>query len=112
MPGTVSVVAVDPTGTSAVCAACDSPVDRITRHKAFCRECGCIWHADANAALNILLEGPAKRHGVEAETPAPVALRWNRYHWVPHAKSVDGYMPSPFKFFSVIYQFINSAIGW
>ncbi|MDN5331990.1 MAG: putative transposase [Tepidanaerobacteraceae bacterium] len=86
----VKVVFVEPNGTSSKCAVCSSPVKRPVRHKAVCENCGYVWHADANAALNILLLGSSKGHGAEATPLKPLALRWNRHRWVSRFESTAG----------------------
>lgn len=86
----IEVVPVEPEGTSSRCAVCGSPVKRPVRHKAVCKECGSVWHADANAALEILLSGSSKGHGAEATPLKPLALRWNRHRWVSRFESAAG----------------------
>ncbi len=86
----IKVVPVEPRGTSSRCAVCGSPVKRPIRHKAVCENCGRIWHADANAALNILLLGSSKGHGAEATPQKPLAFRWNRHRWVSRFESAAG----------------------
>ncbi|MGI9951968.1 transposase [Moorellaceae bacterium AZ2] len=77
----IAVVPVEPRGTSYTCAACRGLVNRFARSKAYCPNCGLVRHADANAALNILLKGSSKGHGVEATPQRPQVLRWNRHRW-------------------------------
>ncbi|MHB0885726.1 MAG: RNA-guided endonuclease InsQ/TnpB family protein [Bacillota bacterium] len=84
----IRVVAVEARGTSSRCAVCGQPVARPVRHKVVCRHCGTVFHADANAARNILyraagFQAPSKGDGAEAKAPAPLALRWDRHRWVP-----------------------------
>ncbi|WP_245574436.1 transposase [Desulfovirgula thermocuniculi] len=86
----IKVVPVEPHGTSSRCAVCGSPTGRPVRHKAVCKRCGYVWHADANAALNILLLGSSKGHGAEATPLKPLALRWNRHRWVSRFESAAG----------------------
>ena len=86
----IKVLPVEPRGTSSRCAVCGSPIRRLVRHKAMCERCGCVWHADANAALNILLLGSSKGHGAEATPLKPLALRWNRHRWVSRFESAAG----------------------
>lgn len=86
----IEVIAVEPKGTSSVCAICGTRVHRPVRHKVVCERCGCIWHADANAALNLLLLGSSKGHGAEAMPRRPLALRWNRHRWVSRRESAAG----------------------
>lgn len=86
----IKVVPVEPRGTSSKCAVCGSPIRRFVRHKAVCERCGCVWHADANAALNILLLGSSKGHGAEATPLKPLALRWNCHRWVSRFESTAG----------------------
>ena len=86
----IKVVPIEPRGTSSRCAVCGSPVKRFVRHKAVCEKCGCVWHAEANAALNILLLGSSKGHGAEATPLKPLALRWNRHRWVSRFESAAG----------------------
>jgi IS605 OrfB family transposase len=86
----IRVVPVEPRGTSSSCAVCGSPVRRPVRHKVACEKCGCVWHADANAALNILLQGSSKGHGAETTPLKPLALRWNRHRWVSRFESAAG----------------------
>ena len=86
----IKVVPIEPRGTSSRCAVCGSPVKRFVRHKAVCEKCGCVWHAEANAALNILLLGSSKGHGAEATPLKPLALRWNRHRWVSRFESAVG----------------------
>ncbi len=86
----IRVVPVEPLRTSSRCAACGSPVKRFVRHKALCERCGRVWHADANAALNILLLGSSKGHGAEATPQKPLALRWDRHRWVGRFESAAG----------------------
>lgn len=64
---------VEPRGTSSRCAICGSPVERPVRRKAVCEKGGRVWHADANAAVNMLLQGPSKGHGAEATPRRPQA---------------------------------------
>jgi putative transposase len=91
----IKVVMREPRGTSCRCAVCGSPVERFVRHKAACSRCGCVWHADANAALNILLFGSSKGHGAEATPQKPLALRWNRHRWVSRFESAVGTLYAP-----------------
>nr|WP_240610766.1 transposase [Ammonifex thiophilus] len=86
----IRVEPVEPEGTSSRCAVCGHPVRRPVRHKAVCEECGRVWHADANAALNILLQGSSKEHGAEATPQKPLALRWNRHRWVGRFEPAAG----------------------
>jgi len=86
----VKVVPVKPRGTSSRCAVCGSPVLRPVRHKAVCEKCGCVWHGDANAALNILFQGSSKGHGVEAAPRKPLSLRWNYHRWESRFESAAG----------------------
>jgi putative transposase len=86
----IKVVPVEPRGTSSKCAVCGSPIRRLVRHKAVCERCGCVWHADANAALNILFLGSSKGHGAEATPLKPLALRWNYHRWVSRFESTAG----------------------
>ncbi|MGQ9498395.1 MAG: RNA-guided endonuclease InsQ/TnpB family protein [Desulfotomaculales bacterium] len=86
----VKVVPVEPRGASSRCAVCGSPIRRLVRHKAVCERCGCVWHADANAALNILLLGSSKGHGAEATPLKPLSYRWNRHRWVGRSESAAG----------------------
>ncbi|WP_245574260.1 transposase [Desulfovirgula thermocuniculi] len=86
----IRVVPVEPRGTSSRCAVCGSPVKRPARYKVVCERCGCVWHADANAALNILLWGSSKGHGAEATPLKPLALRWDRHRWVSRFESAAG----------------------
>jgi len=84
----IATEAKPPRGTSSYCAVCCRPIERITRHKAHCPHCSRTWHADANAAAYMVrLWSPSNGHGVEAQTPAPDTLRWNRHRWVSRAKS-------------------------
>ncbi|MCS5696990.1 RNA-guided endonuclease InsQ/TnpB family protein [Desulfofundulus thermocisternus] len=86
----IKIVPVEPRGTSSRCAVCGSPVKRLVRHRAVCERCGRVWHADANAALNILHQGSSKGHGAEATPLKPLALRWNRHRWVSLFESAAG----------------------
>ncbi|ACX51600.1 transposase, IS605 OrfB family [Ammonifex degensii KC4] len=86
----IKVVPMEPRGTSSRCAVCGHPVRRPVRHKAVCEKCGKLWHADANAALNILLQGSSKEHGAEATPQKPLAYRWNRHRWVGRFKPAAG----------------------
>jgi len=86
----IRVEMLEPRGTSSTCAVCGSPVKRPVRHKVVCEECGRVWHADANAALEILLQGSSKGHGAEATPLKPLALRWNRHRWVSRFESAAG----------------------
>ncbi|WP_245574275.1 RNA-guided endonuclease InsQ/TnpB family protein [Desulfovirgula thermocuniculi] len=86
----IKVVPVEPRGTSSRCAVCGSPTGRPVRHKAVCKRCGRVWHADANAALNILLLGSSKGHGAEATQLPPLAFRWNHHRWVSRFESAAG----------------------
>ncbi|KXG74314.1 hypothetical protein AN618_23370 [Fervidicola ferrireducens] len=86
----IKVVPIEPRGTSSKCAVCGSPIRRLVRHKAVCERCGCVWNADANAALNILLLGSSKGHGAEATPLKPLALRWNYHRWVSCFESTAG----------------------
>ncbi|WP_066354436.1 RNA-guided endonuclease InsQ/TnpB family protein [Fervidicola ferrireducens] len=86
----IRVVPVEPRGTSCRCAVCGSSVRRPVRHKAVCEKCGRVWHADANAALNIILQGSSKEHGAEATPLKPLALRWDRHRWVSRFESAAG----------------------
>lgn len=86
----IRAVPVEPRGTSSICAVCGSPIKRPVRHKAVCKKCGRVWHADANAALNILLSGSSKGHGAEATPLKPLALRWNHHRWVSRFESAAG----------------------
>ncbi|MGI9951273.1 transposase [Moorellaceae bacterium AZ2] len=86
----IAVVRVEPRGTSSTCAACGGLVNRFVRNKAYCPICGLVWHADANAALNILLKGSSKGHGVEATPQRPQVLRWNRHRWESRLESAAG----------------------
>ena len=86
----IKVVPVEPRGTSSRCAVCGSPIRRLVRHKAVCERCGRVWHADANAALNILLLGSSKGHGAEATPLKPLALRWDRHRWASRFESAAG----------------------
>ncbi|ACX53066.1 transposase, IS605 OrfB family [Ammonifex degensii KC4] len=86
----IKVVPMEPRGTSSRCAVCGHPVRRPVRHKAVCEKCGKLWHADANAALNILLQGSSKGHGAEATPQKPLAYRWNRHRWVSRFESAAG----------------------
>lgn len=86
----IKIIPIEPRSTSSKCAVCGSPVSRPVRHKAVCENCGCVWHADANAALNILLLGPSKGHGAEATPLKPLAYRWNRHRWVSRFESAAG----------------------
>ncbi|WP_427365713.1 RNA-guided endonuclease InsQ/TnpB family protein [Candidatus Caldatribacterium saccharofermentans] len=86
----IEVIPVEPRGTSSRCAVCGSPLERFVRHKVSCSKCGCVWHADANAAINILFLGSSKGHGAEATPLKPLALRWNRHRWVSRFESAAG----------------------
>ncbi|MCF6097452.1 transposase [Thermovorax subterraneus] len=86
----IKVVPVEPRGTSSKCAICGFPIKRLVRHKAVCEKCGCVWHADANAALNILFLGSSKGHGAEATPLKPLAFRWNYHRWVSRFESAAG----------------------
>ncbi|MGO0121837.1 RNA-guided endonuclease InsQ/TnpB family protein [Desulfothermobacter acidiphilus] len=86
----IKVVPVEPRGTSSRCAVCGHPVRRPVRHKAVCEKCGRMWHADANAALNILLQGSSKEHGAEATPQRPQVLRWNRHRWESRCEPAAG----------------------
>lgn len=86
----IKVKPIEPRGTSSKCAVCGHPIKRIARHKAVCKKCNHIWHADANAALNILLQGSSKEHGVEATPLKPLAYRWNRHRWISRFESAAG----------------------
>lgn len=86
----IQVVPVGPRGTSSRCAVCGSPIRRLVRHKTVCERCRRVWHADANAALNLLLLGSSKGHGAEATPQKPLALRWNRHRWVGRFESAAG----------------------
>ncbi len=86
----IGVVASAPRGTSSGCAVCGSSVLRPVRYKAVCETCGCVWHADANAALNILLQGSSKGHGVEVAPRKPLSLRWNYHRWESRFASAAG----------------------
>lgn len=83
-------VHVEPRSTSSKCAVCGSSIRRLVRHKAVCERCSCVWYADANAALNILLLGSSKGHGAGATPLKPLALRWNRHRWVSRFESAVG----------------------
>jgi putative transposase len=84
-------VVADGTRDSLTCAACGSPVRRFARHKVLCRHCGCIWHADANAAAHILkVSGPSKGRGVEAVPRKPLSYRWDYHRWVSRSESAAG----------------------
>ncbi|MCG0278196.1 MAG: transposase [Thermanaeromonas sp.] len=86
----IVVVPVEPQGTSSTCAVCGGLINRLVRNKAYCPNCGLVWHADANAALNILLKGSSKGHGAEATPQRPLVLRWNRHRWESRLKSAVG----------------------
>lgn len=86
----IEVVPVEADGTSSRCSACSGAVQRPKRNRAYCPRCGLAWHADANAALNIMSKGSSKGHGAKAKAPAPAALRWNRHRWVARAKPAAG----------------------
>jgi len=86
----IRVIPVEPRGTSSKCAVCGSPVERPVRRKVVCEKCGRAWHADANAALNMLLLGPSKGRGAEATPLKPLAFRWNRHRWVSRFESAAG----------------------
>jgi len=46
------------------------------------------YHADVNAAINILLKNtPGYGDGVKA-TPAWVTHEWNKHLWLPRARSL------------------------
>lgn len=97
----VQVVPVEPRGTSSYCAVCGTRLDRFMRNKAYCPRCGLVWHADANAALNILLKGSSKGHGVKAAPQRPQVLRWNRHRWENRLESAVG---TPFKAANSVLQ--------
>jgi len=86
----IRVIPVKPRGTSSKCAVCGSPVNRPVRRKVVCEKCSCVWHADANAALNILLQGSSKGHGVKAAPRKPLPYRWNYHRWVGRFESAAG----------------------
>jgi len=74
-------------GTSDVCYQCGKPVRRPVRSAVICPEHG-RYHADANAALNILFKNtPTYGDGMEA-IPAWVTYEWNKHSWLPRAKSL------------------------
>lgn len=86
----ILVVPVDPRGTSSRCSACGARVERFARDKVWCPRCLAVWHADANAALNILLKGSSKGHGAKATPLRPQVLRWNRHRWESRRESAAG----------------------
>jgi putative transposase len=86
-------IRVIPDGTrdSLTCAVCELPLRRPVRHKVFCKHCGRVWHADANAAAYMLkVLGHSKGRGVEAAPRKPLPYRWNRHRWVSRSESAAG----------------------
>ncbi|MGB9791867.1 MAG: RNA-guided endonuclease InsQ/TnpB family protein [Thermacetogeniaceae bacterium] len=81
-------VVADATRDSLTCAVCGSSLRRPVRHKVFCKHCGRVWHADANAAAYMLkVLGPSKGRGVEAAPRKPLSYRWNYHRWVGRSES-------------------------
>ncbi|RKY81541.1 transposase, partial [candidate division KSB1 bacterium] len=78
---------VDEQATSDVCNMCGKEVKRPVRSVVVCPEHG-RYHADVNAAINILLKNtPGYGDGVKA-TPAWVTHEWNKHLWLPRARSL------------------------
>lgn len=76
---------------SLTCTVCGSTLKRFVRHKVFCKHCGRVWHADANAAAYMLkVLGPSKGREVEAAPRKPLPYRWNKHRWVSRSESAAG----------------------
>jgi putative transposase len=87
----IEVQALQPRGTSSTCAVCGAQVQRPVRHKVACKHCSRVWHADANAAYNLLIRGSSKGHGAEAMPQKPLAFRWNHHRWLSRFKSATSF---------------------
>lgn len=78
----------DEAGTSDKCHICGLPVRRPVRSIAICHVHGKM-HADVNASLNMLKKFAPVYGDREKASPVWVSYEWNKYSWLPRAKSLE-----------------------